>query len=319
MSKKNKKNFAIIGVGGFVAPRHLKAIKETGHNLVAAMDINDSVGVLDSYFPHVPFFTKFEDFHIFLEKYKKEGNELDYISICTPNHMHVSHIRFAKTQNAIAICEKPLLTSPDEVKEIEDFEKHDGGWKVYTIMQVREHPSIKKLKKKVEEDDRKDKYEVELTYTTSRGPWYMQSWKGDEKKSGGVAVNIGVHFFDLLIWMFGPPINSEVHYRDDYKLTGYLELERANVSWYLSIDREDLLKVGENEKSAYRSIKFDGKEIEFSNVFSDLHTVVYEKILDGEGTGVADAKPAILLLHDVRNVAVSKPKGKKHHHLYKKL
>lgn len=313
------KNFAIIGVGGYIAPRHLKAIKETGNNLVAAMDINDSVGILDSYFPEAKFFTRFEDFDRFLEDFKYTGNKLDFISICTPNHLHGSHIRYGLKNDINVICEKPVLINPMEFEEIEKIEKERSKGAVNAILQVRELPSIKKLKKKIENDSKQGKYEIDLTYITSRGPWYLESWKGDERKSGGLGVNIGIHFFDMLIWIFGDYKKIEVHHRSDKIWSGYMELEKANVRWYLSINNDDLKKVGEFEKSAFRSIKYDGKEIEFSNVFSDLHTVVYKKILKGEGPRLKDAKQSVILLHEIRQKNIVDPEEGRYHHLFSQI
>jgi len=300
------KNFALIGAAGYVAPRHMKAIKETGNKLVAALDKCDSVGVLDHFFPEADFFTEFERFDRHIDKLKRQGIHLDYVSICSPNYLHDAHIRWALRIGADAICEKPLVLNPWNLDALEELEKETGR-KVWNILQLRVHPTILKLKEKVDKSTNRV-YEVELTYLTGRGKWYFYSWKGDITKSGGVATNIGIHFFDMLIWIFGKVKHYEVHYSEPVKkMAGYLELEKAKVKWFLSVDLNDLpdeiLKQG---KRTYRSIKIDGEELVFDSGFTDLHTEVYKKILEGKGFGISDARPSIELVYKLRN---SKPIG----------
>ena len=303
------KRFALIGAAGYIAPRHMKAIKDTGNILVAALDKCDSVGILDSYFPDADFFTEFERFDRHIDKLKRKGKELDYVSICSPNYLHDAHIRFALRNDADAICEKPLVLNPwnlDALKEIEE----ETGRKVYNILQLRVHPAIVSLKKQVEEEfkGKEKKYKIDLTYITSRGKWYFISWKGDINKSGGVATNIGIHFFDMLMWIFGGIKHYEVHYSEPLKkMAGYLELEKAEVRWFLSVDFKDLPEAAIKEgKRTYRSITVDESEVEFSGGFTDLHTVVYQEILNGKGFGIEDARPSIELVYRLRNI---KPVG----------
>lgn len=297
------KNFAIIGVGGYIAPRHLKAIKETGNTLVAAMDVNDSVGILDRFFPEVPFFTEFERFDRYAEKIRRHVVEkrIDYVTVCSPNYLHDAHIRFALRIGAHAICEKPLVLNPWNLDALRELEE-ESGRRVYTILQLRVHPSLVALRDSLAQESSTEKHDVVLTYITSRGPWYMSSWKGNLERSGGVATNIGIHFFDLLIWLFGTVESSEVHYADNRKTGGYIELERARVRWFLSIDRNDLPDTAtECGLSTFRSITVDGKEVEFSEGFTDLHTVVYQETLEGRGFGIEDARSSIILAHQIRN------------------
>jgi len=304
------KNFAIIGVGGYIAPRHLKAIKDTGNRLVAALDINDSVGILDRFFPDVPFFTEFERFDRHVEKLRRQGgvNKIDFVTVCSPNYLHDAHIRFALRIGANAICEKPLVLNPWNLDALQEMEK-ESGKKVNTILQLRVHPSLVALHDSLQHEaesinQQHQKHEVTLTYITSRGPWYLNSWKGSQEKSGGVATNIGIHFFDLLIWLFGSVLHNEVHFANLLKTGGFIELERARVKWFLSIDRNDLPdSATECGLSTFRSITVDGKEVEFSEGFTDLHTVVYQRTLEGNGFGLDDARPAIALAHDIRNAA----------------
>lgn len=296
------KNFAIIGVGGYIAPRHLKAVKETGNRLVAALDVNDSVGILDRFFSDVPFFTEFERFDRYVEKLRRQGDEdkIDYVTVCSPNYLHDAHIRFALRIGANVICEKPLVLNPWNLDALQEME-NESGRTVNTILQLRVHPALIALRESLKSETRTDKHEVTLTYITSRGPWYLTSWKGNHEKSGGVATNVGIHFFDLLIWLFGPVQDNEVHYADALKTGGYIELERARVKWFLSIDRNDLPESAtECGLSTFRSITVDGKEVEFSEGFTDLHTVVYQRTLEGNGFGLEDARPAISLAHDIR-------------------
>ena len=304
------KNFAITGVAGYIAPRHLKAIKDTGNRLVAAVDPHDSVGILDQFSPDAAFFTEFERFDRHLEKLRKgpAENRVDYVSICSPNNLHDAHIRQALRIGADAICEKPLVLNPWNLDALAELER-EYGKKVYTILQLRVHPALIELKKKIDEEKlfRKTKLEVVLTYITSRGLWYDFSWKGDPKKSGGVATNIGVHFFDLLIWFFGRDVQSEVHLNEPKKMAGFLELEKANVKWLLSIDRNDLPKeTVEKNRTTYRLITINGTEVEFTDGFTDLHTKVYEKTLAGVGFGIDCARNSIELVEKLRNKFVIK-------------
>jgi UDP-N-acetyl-2-amino-2-deoxyglucuronate dehydrogenase len=295
------KNFALIGVAGFIAPRHLKAIKETGNNLVAALDKFDQVGILDSYFPKADFFTEFERFDRHLDKLKRQGTKIDFVSICTPNYLHDSHIRFALRQQADAICEKPLVLNPWNVDALAEIEKETGK-KVFTILQLRLHPSIIALREKILAGDPKKIYDVDLSYITSRGSWYQISWKGERSKSGGVATNIGIHFFDMLLWIFGGLKDSKVIHQNEHTAEGHLTLERARVKWMLSIDPNTLPKaIQEKGQRTYRSIRIEGEEIEFSEGFTDLHTKSYLEILKGNGFGIADARPSIELVHAIRN------------------
>jgi UDP-N-acetyl-2-amino-2-deoxyglucuronate dehydrogenase len=301
------KNFAITGVAGYIAPRHLTAIKDTGNMLVAALDPHDSVGILDRYFPGASFFTEFERFDRHLEKLRRSngGEKVDYLSICSPNHLHDAHIRLALRSGADAICEKPLVLNPWNLDTLQELEEETGN-KVNTILQLRVHPSLIELKRKIQREDKNEKYNVRLTYITSRGPWYLYSWKGVNEKSGGIATNIGIHFFDLLIWLFGKVQNTELHLTRHDKMGGFIELENANVNWFLSIDRNDLPPdVVRNEKSTYRSITVDGNEIEFTEGFTDLHTKVYEEILSGRGFMIKDARPSVNLVYELRNSVIS--------------
>ncbi len=311
------KNFAIIGVGGYVAPRHLKAIKDTDNNLVAAVDPSDSVGILDSHFKDVRFFVEFERFDRHIEKLRRSKDEqpIEFISICSPNYLHDAHVRFALRVNADAICEKPLVLNPWNIDALAELEK-ESGRKIYTVLQLRVHPALIALRKKLLAQKSGRKHDVCLTYITSRGRWYQVSWKGQLERSGGLATNIGVHFFDLLIWLFGPVENSEVHVSDQTRVGGSLELERARVNWYLSIDRQDLPEVAVKEgKPTYRSITIDGEEVEFSGGFTDLHTVVYQDILNGGGFGLEDARPSVELVHSIRNAEILGKRERSHYML----
>lgn len=294
-------NFALIGAAGYIAVRHLKAIKETGNNLVAALDPFDSVGVIDSYFPEADFFTEFERFDRHIYKLNREQKPVDFVSICSPNYLHDSHMRFALRQGANAICEKPLVLNPWNVEALKDYEKETGKT-IYNVLQLRLHPSIIALKKEIEAGDPDKIYDVDLTYLTSRGKWYHFSWKGDVTKSGGVATNIGIHFFDMLSWIFGDVQENIVHVRTDSKAAGFLQLKRARVRWFLSVDYEDLpQEIKEKGQRTYRSIQIEGKELEFSGGFTDLHTVTYQDILNGGGYGLDDAMNSIQTAHDIRN------------------
>ncbi|MBN2892274.1 MAG: Gfo/Idh/MocA family oxidoreductase [Bacteroidales bacterium] len=301
------KNFALIGAAGYIAPRHMRAIKDTENNLIAALDKCDSVGIIDSFFPKADFFTEYERFDRHIDKLRRGGKKIDYVSICTPNYLHDSHIRFALKQNADAICEKPIVLNPWNVDALSEIERETGR-KINTILQLRLHPSIIALKKKV--DANKDKiYDVDLTYITSRGNWYYISWKGDHSKSGGIATNIGVHFFDMLAWIFGAVKSNVVHVTENNKAAGFLQLKKANVRWFLSLDDTDLPKVAiEKNQTTYRSITVEGEELEFSGGFTDLHTESYKQILNGNGFSLLDAKQSIETVYTIRN---SKPLGLK--------
>ena len=297
--------FAIIGVAGYIAPRHLKAIKETGNKLIAALDPHDSVGILDSYFPNTAFFTEFERFDRHIEKVRREtpGGAVDYVAVCSPNYLHDAHVRFAMRVGADAICEKPLVLNPWNVDALADMERECGG-SINTILQLRLHDSIQRLR----QDKRLclKRPAIDLTYITSRGNWYLHSWKGDMQKSGGVVMNIGIHFFDMLIWLFGKVKGVKVHLQEENKAAGYLELDGADVRWFLSIDENDLpMDVLADGSRTYRSIAVDGHEIEFSQGFADLHTLSYERIMEGEGFGLDAVRPSIELVHDIRNAKVS--------------
>jgi len=293
--------FALIGAAGYIAPRHMKAIKDTGNQLVAALDKNDSVGIIDSYFPDARFFTEFERFDRHLEKQRREnGNKIDYVSICSPNYLHDAHIRFALRIDANAICEKPVVLNPWNVEALQEIEREHQK-KVYVILQLRHHPAIMALKEKVDSESAHTKYDIDLTYITSRGRWYLVSWKGDVEKSGGIATNIGIHFFDMLEWIFGPVQYNIVHLDQPMKAGGFLELRKARVRWFLSIDRDDLPHPPENGKPAtFRSMKMNGEEFEFTEGFTDLHTRTYEEILAGRGYGLEDAKPAVDIASNIR-------------------
>lgn len=312
-------NFALIGVGGYIAPRHLKAIKETGNKLVAALDVNDSVGILDRFFPDVPFFTEFERFDRYAEKLRRQNgaNRIDYVSVCSPNYLHDAHIRFALRIGAHAICEKPLVLSPWNLDALQELEQ-EYGRTVSTILQLRVHPALIALRDNLATNVTAAKHDVVLTYITSRGPWYFTSWKGNIDKSGGVATNIGIHFFDLLGWLFGEVVSNEVHHADPLKVGGCLELEHARVRWFLSLDRSDLPEAATaGGLSTFRSITVDGTEVEFSEGFTDLHTVVYQQILAGLGFGIAEARQAIEIAHDIREAVPSGINGESHPFLLK--
>jgi UDP-N-acetyl-2-amino-2-deoxyglucuronate dehydrogenase len=299
------KNFAIIGVGGYIAPRHLQAIQDTGNRLLAAVDPKDSVGILDKYSYDVQFFTEIERFDRHLEKLrrKSEAERIHFVSICSPNYLHDAHCRLALRVGADVICEKPLVINPWNFDALEELE-HETNHRIYTVLQLRVHPELIKLKESLQNSN--VKHEVQLTYITSRGPWYQVSWKGQNDKSGGVATNIGVHFFDLLLWLFGSVQGIKVYYSDDNRMSGFIELERANVKWFLSVDKNDLPESSKaNNKTTFRSITVDGKEIEFSEGFTDLHTKVYQETLAGRGFGISDARPSIELTYKIRTAEIS--------------
>jgi UDP-N-acetyl-2-amino-2-deoxyglucuronate dehydrogenase len=303
------KNFALIGASGYIAPRHLQAIKDTNNNLIAALDRFDSVGIMDSYFPNADFFVEPEIFDRHIEKLKFENNtNLDYISICTPNYLHDSHIRMALRREADAICEKPLVLNPWNLDALTNMEQETGK-RVWNILQLRLHESIINLKRKIDASPKDKVFDIDLTYLTSRGNWYYTSWKGDHSKSGGIATNIGVHFYDMLSWVFGSIKQNIVHIQTHDRASGYLEFERARVRWFLSINYDVLPpEIKAKGQRTFRSIKIEGEELEFSGGFTDLHTKVYKGILDGNGYGLEDARQAIEIVHNIRN---SKPIGLK--------
>ena len=313
------KTFALIGAAGYIAPRHMQAIKATGSSLVAASDPNDSVGIIDSYFPDADFFTEFERFDRHIDKRRRanNGRAVDYVSICSPNYLHDSHMRFALRSDADAICEKPLVLNPWNIDGLQEIER-DTGRKINTILQLRVHPAIMALREKVQEEGKDTKHDVDLTYITSRGNWYLQSWKGDQKKSGGIATNIGVHFFDMLHFVFGALQENVVHLASDTKAAGYLEYEHARVRWFLSVDVDDVPRAPrEAGQRTYRSITVDGEEIEFSGGFTDLHTRSYEEILAGRGFGLEENRTAIATVATIRGAAPAPLTGDYHPFLRK--
>lgn len=296
------KNFAITGVAGYIAPRHLQAIKDTGNNLLAAVDPHDSVGILDKYFPDVSFFTEFERFDRHLEKLRRGPveNHINFLTICSPNFLHDAHIRLALRIGADVICEKPLVLNPWNLDALQELETESAG-NIYTILQLRVHPELIKLRETLQNSKTGQRFNVVLTYITSRGLWYHHSWKGNKEKSGGIATNIGIHFFDLLIWLFGNPKNSLVHLLDSKRAGGFIQLERADVTWYMSLEKQDLPGHAAKEgKPTFRSIVVDGEEVQFSEGFTDLHTRVYEETLAGRGFRIDDARPSIELVHRIR-------------------
>ena len=298
------KNFAIIGVAGFVAERHLRAIKDTNNKLVAALDKFDRAGIMDSYFPESDFFTEFERFDRHIDKLRRKGTKTDFVSICTPNYLHDSHIRFALRHGADAICEKPLVLNPWNVDALAQIEKETGK-KIYNILQLRHHPSIIALREKIKNGPKNKIYDVELKYITSRGKWYHISWKGDVQKSGGVATNIGIHFFDMLMWIFGDVKLNQVSLNQPDKVAGYIELEQARVNWFLSVDYNDIPEeIKQKGQRTFRSITIEGEEIEFSGGFTDLHTLSYQNILNGNGFGLDDALKSINLAYQIRNFKI---------------
>lgn len=296
-----KKRFAIIGVGGYVAARHLKAIKDTGNICVAALDPSDSVGIIDSYFPDSSFFTEFERFDRHLDKLKRKGMGIDYLSICSPNYLHDAHIRFGLRHGANVICEKPLVLNPWNLEGLQEHEQ-ESGKRIYSILQLRLHESIIKLKEKVAAAPKNKIFDIDLTYITSRGNWYYASWKGESSKSGGIATNIGIHFFDMLGWIFGNVQENLVHLHEHDRAAGFLTFERAEVKWFLSINSKTLPKeVKKAGQKTFRSLTIDDQELEFSDGFNELHTKSYEQILNMEGFGLKDSAPAIDMVHKIRN------------------
>lgn len=297
------KNFALIGAAGYIAPRHLKAIKETGNNLVCALDPYDGIGIMDSYFPQADFFTEPERFDRHLDKLRRQGDQkIDFVSICSPNYLHDAHMRMALHNDANVICEKPLVLNPWNLDALQEIEQETGK-KIYTILQLRLHPAIQQLKKKIEEGPKDKVYDVNLTYITSRGKWYFISWKGNIDKSGGVATNIGVHFFDMLGWIFGDFKGVELEINKPEKAGGKLYFEKANVNWFLSVDEKDLpFEALSTQKRTYRKINIEGEELEFSDGFTDLHTTSYQDILNGGGFGIEDTRKSIQIVSNLRKI-----------------
>ncbi|MDX9696090.1 MAG: Gfo/Idh/MocA family oxidoreductase [Bacteroidales bacterium] len=307
-----KKNFALIGVAGYIADRHLKAIKDTGNSLVASLDKFDCVGKIDSYFPDSDFFTEYERFDRHIDKLKRQGTKIDYVSICTPNYLHDSHIRFALRHGADAICEKPVVLNPWNIDALQEIEKETGK-RVFNILQLRLHPAIIELKKKVENGPKNKVYDIDLTYITSRGKWYFISWKGDIQKSGGVATNIGVHFYDMLTWIFGDVTENIVNISTPSKAAGFLKLKNANVRWFLSVDYNDIPEeIKAKGQRTFRSITVEGEEIEFSEGFTNLHNISYLEILKGNGFGLEETKKSIQTVYTIRNSTPIGLKGDYH-------
>jgi UDP-N-acetyl-2-amino-2-deoxyglucuronate dehydrogenase len=306
------KQFAVIGLSGYIAPRHIKAIQETNNTLLAATDPHDNVGFLDSYYPEASFFTEFERFDRYMDKLRNNNIGPDYVSVCSPNYLHDAHIKSALRWGADAICEKPLVLNPWNLDTLERLETETGK-RVWNILQLRLHPSIIALKKKIEQSPADTIHDVDLSYITSRGLWYYASWKGDISKSGGIATNIGIHFFDMLTWIFGSIKKNTIQVRSHDRTAGYLELEKANVRWFLSINSDTLpQEIKHKGQGTYRSIQVDGEEIEFSKGFTNLHTQSYKQILAGNGFGIEEARTSIEIVHDIRNKEVKGFKGEYH-------
>lgn len=311
------KNFGLIGVAGYIAVRHLKAIKDTGNVLLASLDNFDSVGIIDSYFPHSDFFVEFERFDRHFDKLKRSGTKIDFVSICSPNYLHDSHIRFALRHQADAICEKPVVLNPWNIDALQEIE-NETGHKIYTVLQSRLHPKIQELKERIANGPAGKVYDIDLTTVTSRGNWYNFSWKGDIQKSGGVATNIGIHFFDMLGWIFGSTVKNIVHLSEHNKAAGYLELDRARIRWFLSLDENDLPEASKIKgQRAFRSIVVDGEEVEYSDGFTELHTLTYKEILAGKGFGLDDARQSVDIAYNIRNSRISSLTGDYHPYLIK--
>lgn len=302
-------NFALIGAAGYVAPRHMKAMSAVGGVLKAAVDPSDSVGIMDSHFPDAHFFTEFERFDRHIDKLRRNGERIDYASICSPNYLHDAHVRFALRSDSDAICEKPLVLNPWNIDGLAEIEASTGR-RINTILQLRLHPAIIELKQRVEMSDRR--HTVDLSYVTSRGRWYHQSWKGDEKKSGGVGTNIGVHFFDMLSFVFGAVVDSSLHLRNAHQMAGFIQCEKADIRWFLSINRNDLPDGLADGQSTYRAVTVDGKSVEFSAGFVDLHTASYQAILAGNGFGLDDVRPSIEMVSAMRTVDLEPDRGEPH-------
>jgi UDP-N-acetyl-2-amino-2-deoxyglucuronate dehydrogenase len=306
-------NFAIVGAAGFVAPRHLQAIRDSGHIIAAATDPSDSVGVLDRFSLRVRYFREIERFERHLDRRRRgpEADRIHYISVCSPNYLHDAHVRMALRNGAHAICEKPLVINPWNLDALAELER-ETGFRVFTVLQLRVHPALLALKQRLESDPGRSKHDVTITYVTSRGPWYHQSWKGAEDRSGGITMNIGIHLFDLVLWLFGPVQRSEVHVREETRAAGFLELDRANVRWFLSLDSRDLPQGLGDVASTHRSVTVDGQHLELTDGFNDLHTRVYEQTLQGNGVGIEDARPSIELVSRIRSGPVVVPTGVAH-------
>ena len=314
---RNSVNFAAIGVAGYIAPRHLRAIRDTGNRLLAAVDTNDSVGILDKYSENVRFFTEIERFDRHLEKLRRRPKDehVHYISIMSPNYLHDAHCRLALRVNANVICEKPLVINPWNLDQLEAVEA-ESGCKINTVLQLRVHPALLALKKKIEQGSTAHQYDVLLTYITARGPWYNISWKGIPEKSGGIVTNIGIHFFDMLGWLFGPSGRVALHLSEPRRMSGFVEFEKARVRWFLSVDENDLpIQIEDGQSKTYRSITINGQEIEFSDGFTDLHTRVYEQTLNGNGFGIDDARPSVELTYQIRQSELSPVNGLAHPYL----
>ena len=310
-SSKPTPSYALIGAAGYIAPRHLRAIKDTGGTLRAALDYTDSVGIMDSYFPDTRFFVEFERFDRYIDRCRREGSKVDYVAICSPNYLHDAHVRFALRSDCDAICEKPLVLNPWNIDAIGDMEKETGR-QVNTILQLRLHPVIAALAEKIKNEPKGRVHDVELTYITSRGRWYYTSWKGDDNKAGGIATNIGVHFFDMLTHVFGPVKSNIAHHRAMDCAAGYLELERARVRWFLSINARDLPPSVKATKTTFRSITVDGQEVEFSEGFTDLHTESYKEIMAGRGFRIDAVRPSIEIVSSLRTAEIAPDKGRQH-------
>ena len=301
------KHFALTGVAGYIAPRHLQAIKDTGNTLVAACDPHDSVGILDRYFPDAAYFNEVERFDRHLDKLRRAGHGINYLTICAPNNLHDAHIRLALRLGADAICEKPLALNPWNLDALQELEQETGR-RVYTILQLRVHPALRELQQRLQTAAPRARHDVYLTYITARGPWYRYSWKGNEQRSGGIATNIGIHFFDLLLWLFGAVEESTVHLAEPRRMAGMLELAGARVRWFLSVNREDLPPDAVAQgRSTHRAISIDGKDLEFTDGFTDLHTRVYEATLAGRGFDIATARPSVELAYRIRTAAATPP------------
>ncbi len=307
------KNFALVGASGYIAPRHMRAIKDTDNNLVAMLDPMDSVGIIDSYFPDSDFFTEPERFDRHLDKLRRKNtNKVDFVSVCSPNYLHDAHIRMALRNDAHAICEKPLVLNPWNLDSLSDIEQRSGK-KIFNILQLRHHKSIIELKKKIDTLPKDRIHDIDLTYITSRGKWYHYSWKGNIEKSGGIVTNIGIHFFDMLGWIFGNVMNNTLHLLQADKASGMLQLKNANVRWYLSIDKNDLpVEATNNKLTTYRSIKVNDEEFEFSGGFTELHTESYKNILLGNGFGINDARNSIEIAHLIRNQKITSNSNETH-------
>lgn len=313
------KNFALIGAAGYIAPRHMKAIKDLGHHLSVGYDTSDSVGIIDSISPQSEFYTEFERFIEHCQVLKRNSETaLNYVAICSPNYLHHAHIAAGLRLGCDVICEKPLVPDAKTLDELLLIEQETGK-KLYNILQLRHHQAIIDLKDQVAKAKKADKYDVELTYITSRGKWYLESWKGDPRKSFGVATNIGVHFFDMLHYVFGSLEGNELHYVDEMKAAGYLEYEKARVKWFLSIDADDLPASVKGKQPTYRSITYDGDEFEFSGGFTDLHTVSYQEILAGRGFGIEDARHCIETVDYIRTAPILEADEDKAHPILKQL